>query len=75
METKKSQLINAFSTGNIKKALKIAKGFTREFTKDQQRSIQIAYECLTGKESYYQQLGINTNQEKEKAKTLLSVYA
>lgn len=75
MEAKKNQLINSFSKGDIKKALKIAKGFSREFNKDQQRSIQIAYECLTGKESYYQQLGINTNQEKEKAKTLLSVYA
>lgn len=50
-----------FLSGNLKRALAIYKNFRYDFTQDERRSIQIAYESLTGKASFYQSLGIDTN--------------
>lgn len=54
--TKTQKAINLFKAQDLKGALRIFKGFDRQFTKQEIRTIQIAYEILTGKGSFYKQL-------------------
>lgn len=73
--TKKQQVTDYLKKNDLKNALRIAKTFTIELNKDQQRSVQIAYESLTGKASYYQQLGIDTTSQLQIAESVLrSIY-
>ena len=72
--TKKQQVIELVQKGDLKSAYRIAKSFTREFSKDSIRTIQIAYECLTGKDQFYKSIGVNTEVEMSKAKELLLQY-
>lgn len=75
-KTKRQQVIELVSKCDFNKAFRIAKNFTIELTKDQQRTVQIAHESLSGKNSFYTQLGINTDNEIKKAKDILiSIYA
>jgi len=60
--------------GHWKKALKLAKGFDKIFNRDQMRNISIAYEILSGKESFYQGLKIDTHKVLEDAKEDLAQY-
>lgn len=69
--TKRQDVINAVKAGDYKKALSIAKTFTIDFDKDEQRIIQIAYETLCGRDSMYKMLKIDTNQMVEDAKKLV----
>ena len=57
--TKTQKAIDAFKKQDLKGALRIFKGFDHQFAKNELRIIQIAYEVLTGKGSFYKQLGIN----------------
>lgn len=74
-KTKRQQLIDYLVNSDFKHAFRIAKSFTIELNKDQQRTIQIASECLSGSSFFYTQLGINTEIEIKKAKEILhSIY-
>ena len=57
--TKTQKAIDAFKKQDLKGALRIFKGFDHQFAKNELRTIQIAYEVLTGKGGFYKQLGIN----------------
>lgn len=57
--TKTQKAIDAFKKQDLKGALRIFKGFDHQFAKNELRTIQIAYEVLTGKGKFYKQLGIN----------------
>lgn len=74
METKTSKLIYYFSQGMIKEALAILKSFRREISKEDKRIVEIAYECMTGKESFYNQIGIDTSIIKKQAFEVLTSY-
>jgi len=74
MKSKKEILLNFIKVKDYKKALKIAKSFFVEFNKEQQRIIQIAYECLSGKERNYLQLNIDTEYIKLSAINLMDAY-
>ncbi len=74
METKTSKLKSHFSLGRTKDAYAILKTFKMGLTKDDKRVIEIAYECLTGKESFYKQLGLDTCAIQKKAYDVLTVY-
>lgn len=50
-----------FLSGNLKRALAIYKNFRYDFTEEERRSIQIAYESLTGRAPFYKSLGIDTD--------------
>ncbi len=71
MDTKTSQAIEYFKKGDYKKALSIFKTFKIGFTKDERDLISTAYEVLSGKESFYKQLGIDTKKELSKAIDLI----
>jgi hypothetical protein len=72
--TKKDQLVEAVKSDDFKKALGIAKTFTRNFDKDEQRIIQIAHETISGKGSFYAMLKIDTEQMVEDAIELLKKF-
>lgn len=57
--TKTQKAIEAFKAQDLKGALRIFKGFDRIFSKQEIRTLQIAYEILTGKGSFYKQLHYN----------------
>lgn len=58
--------------GKFKEALSIIKTFRFGFTKEEKRSIEIAYECLSGHELFYKSIGIDKNEEIEKVSLLLT---
>ena len=72
MKKKTEIAVNLLRAGNFIKALSIIKTFRFGFTKDEKRSIEIAYESLLGRDKFYQSIGIDTNKEIEKASQLLS---
>lgn len=71
MITKRDKARELIKQGNVKEALRIVKTFDGIYSKDEMRTLQIAYECLTGKESFYQQLGEDTTKVKIEAEKLL----
>lgn len=56
LERKSDQVRRLLREGEVKGALRIAKGFTKGITYAQQRSMSLAYECMVHP-SFYQQLG------------------
>lgn len=71
METKATKVRSLVAANQIEKAIKMASSFTRDFTKSEQRTIQIAKDILTGHASFYKQLGIDTATTLEQAKALV----
>ena len=71
MRTKTEKAINLFESGCLKEALSIFRTFRIGFTKEERRTLKIAYECLSGNAGFYQQIGIDTNSEIEKSKSIL----
>jgi len=71
METKRDIARSLIRAGNTKDAMRIVKSFDGIYSKDEMRTLQIAYECLTGKESFYQQIGEDTTKLKSDAESLL----
>ena len=71
METKTNKAISLLRCGDFKAALAISSTFRVGFTKEERRPLKIAYECLSGNVGFYQQIGIDTNSEIEKSKSIL----
>ncbi len=71
METKRDIARRLIRSGNTKEAMRIVKSFDGIYSKDEMRILQIAYECLTGKETFYNQIGENTSKIKSEAGILL----
>lgn len=71
MEAKRDKARKLITEGKTKEAIKIVKTFDQIYTKAELRILQIGYECLTGNENFYKQLGENTEQIKNEAKNLL----
>lgn len=61
METKTEKAKRLFLSGKVKEAMRIFKGFDRQFDKEQLRVLQIAYESMSGHKSFYRALGIDTD--------------
>lgn len=70
--TKVDKVKSLLAAGAFQKALTIVKTFRIGFTKDEKRSIEIAYDSLLGRDKFYQSIGIDTNKEIEKSRQLLS---
>jgi len=71
METKRDKARNLIKEGKVKESLRIVKVFDKIYSKDELRVLQIAYECYSSKESFYRQIGIDTDKIKVDAETLL----
>lgn len=70
-ETKRDTARNLIRAGKTKDAMRIVKTFDGIYSNDEMRTLQIAYECLTGKETFYKQMGEDTTKLKSDAETLL----
>ena len=68
METKKEKAVQLYNQGKIKEALRIFSKFRYDITKEENRLLTIAYECLTGKDSFYISIGIIPNDTIDEAK-------
>lgn len=71
MATKTDKVKSLLRHGNVKDALAIAKTFHAGFTKKEKRSIEIAYDVLSGRGDFYRQLGIDVNAEVRNAEFVL----
>jgi hypothetical protein len=72
--TKKSRVVTALESGDYIEALKIAKSFNIELTKEQNTIVRRAYE-MQWNEKFYSALGFDKDVEFDKAvKILLEVY-
>lgn len=56
--------------GDLKGALRIAKGFTRGITYGQHDAMSLAYECIVHPD-FYKELGINTQEAIAKGREVL----
>lgn len=72
-QTKTEQARAAFARADYKAAFAIFKGFGKLFAPRDLRTLQIAHESLTGKAGFYNSLGIDTDDEIAKAKTLIQL--
>ncbi len=74
METKTATAIKLFQEGSKKEALKLFKSFRFNISREEKRTLEISYECLTGKESFYNQLGVDVKAELQKANLIINNY-
>lgn len=58
---KTDKAIGLLREGRLTEALAIIKTFRIGFTKEEYRTIEIAYESLVGHSSFYENIGIDTN--------------
>ena len=72
---KKTEIVKeAIKAGDFKKALKLAKDFRINVTKEQREAMARAYECIVHPE-FYRQIGIDIAKSVESAKkTLVLLY-
>ena len=73
MDTKTSKAVKMFNQGLLKESLSIFKTFRIGFTKEEKRTLEIASDCLNGRSSFYQQLGIDVNMEILKSKSIIQL--
>ncbi len=71
METKTAQAIALFTSGDIAESIKIFSKFRIGFTKDEIRTLEIARESMTGNESFYHAIKVDTAVIKQKAVELI----
>lgn len=71
METKTSKAISLLQSGRLKEALAIFSTFRIGFTKEERRTLKIAYECLSGNAEFYRQLGVNVDEKVENSREIL----
>ena len=62
MERKSDKVRRLVSCGEIKQALRIAKGFRLGITKEQSSAMTLAYECMVHGR-FYEQLGYDLQQK------------
>jgi hypothetical protein len=77
MITKKEKLQTLIREGKIDQAIKVASNFTRDFTQEEHRDIQIAAECIgnPGRQQFYAQMAYNlTEIRKDVEKSLENWY-
>lgn len=72
METKTQIAIALLRAGDIKEALKIFKTFRLGWSKEEKRTIDIACECLCGKDTFYSSIGIDCRHAVNEAVAVVS---
>ena len=70
--TKTERAKALLSAGDFIGALAIIRTFRLGFSKEERRSIEIAYESLNGHDKFYRSLGIDTGKEIKRTRQLLA---
>lgn len=71
MESKRDKARRLINEGKNEMAIKLVKQFDLIYSASEIRILEIAHECNSGKEKFYQQLGEDTNKIKLEAINLL----
>ncbi|MDR1459888.1 MAG: hypothetical protein LBI60_06710 [Bacteroidales bacterium] len=75
MKVKKTDKARQFlESGDFKSALGIVRNFRIGIAPNDIRTFQIAFESLSGNEKFYQQLGIDTGEQIQLAKSFINKY-
>lgn len=75
MKSKKQELLDSIAKNELKTALSIAKNFVIEFSKEEQRVLQIAHESQQeSNANFYIAIGVDVSQIKIRAKNILENY-
>jgi len=69
--TKRQHAIELFLNNDFKAALAIFKTFKIQVSKEEKRCLELAYAGLTGQSDFYSSIGVDTELELEKAKTII----
>lgn len=72
--TKQQKAITLYNDGKVKEAFRIFKTFIRSLDSSEKRTLEIAYELLTGNISFYVSIGINTDQISNEAHEIVKKY-
>lgn len=72
METKTQRAIALLKAGDVKEALKIFKTFRLGWSKEEKRTIDIACECLCGKDTFYSSIGIDCRKVVDQAVSVVT---
>lgn len=70
-DTKTSKALYLFKQGLIKESLSIFKTFRIGFTREEKRTLEIASDCLNGRSSFYNQLGVDVESIILSSKTII----
>jgi hypothetical protein len=73
MQTKTSKVVSFLRSGDFRSALAIISAFRIGFSKEEKRTLEIAKECLSGNESFYRSIGVDTQSEIEKSKKIIEL--
>lgn len=71
LQTKTGKAVLLFANGKYKEALAIFSTFRMDFTKEQKETVKIAYECMTGNDSFYKMINIDPAKKIEEAKKII----
>lgn len=74
METKTQKFKRLFKEQKYKEALQVIKSFRKCLKADEIRTLNIAWECITGKDSFYRQLGFSPDKIKYEAYEIMLSY-
>ena len=74
METKTQKFMRLFKEQKYKEALKVIMIFRRVLREEDIRILNIAWECISGNEAFYRQLGLNTDKVKGDAYDIMIKY-
>ncbi len=74
METKTQKFRRLFKEEKYREALKVIKSFRRGFEANELRTLNIAWECVSGNDSFYRQLGFNPDKVKGEAYEIMRKY-
>lgn len=69
--SKTDEAIWLLRNGKLQEALAIISKFRIGFSADEKRTIEIAHECLSGNASFYESIGIDTDEYISKAKDIV----
>lgn len=75
METKTQKFKRLFKEKKYKDALRIIKSFRKGLKDDEIRTLNIAWECISGKDSFYSQLGFHPDKIKSEAYEIMLKFA
>lgn len=72
--TKTEQAKSFLKNGDLKSCLRILKTFRVGISKNDKRSIEIGYECLSGNDNFYRQIGVDIQNEISKSRDIATRY-
>lgn len=74
VKTKTREAVELFNQGDYKKSLRLFQKFRIGFTKEEKDKLRMAHEIESGFDSFWRQLGFNTETVKKEAREIIKQY-